>query len=85
VAGLLDHDGGGDGRQGDLLVYAFGLCAARAFAAYGWPADVRGSEQDRLGGRLFTNVPSEPLSTDPPTPGPVHRSSWRLPTCMNAN
>lgn len=47
-------------------VYAFGLCAARAFAAYGWPADVRGSEQDRLGGGLFLNVPSEPLSTDPP-------------------
>ena len=47
-------------------IYAFGLCAARAFAAYGWPADVRGSEQDRLGGGLFANVPSEPLSTDPP-------------------
>jgi len=47
-------------------VYAFGLCAARAFAAYGWPADVRGSEQDALSGGLFTDVPSEPLSTDPP-------------------
>lgn len=27
---------------------------------------MRGSEQDRLGGGLFLNVPSEPLSTDPP-------------------
>ncbi len=45
--------------------YAFASVVARAFAHYGWPADVRGVETDRVGGGLVTDVPLEPFSTDP--------------------
>ena len=42
---------------------------ARAFANYGWPADVRGVETDRVGGGLVTDLPLEPFSTDPDQSG----------------
>ena len=45
--------------------FAFASVAARAFAHYGWPADVRGVETDRVGGGLVTEVSLEPFSTDP--------------------
>ncbi len=45
--------------------FAFASVVARAFANYGWPADVRGVETDRVGGGLVTDVPLEPFSTDP--------------------
>ena len=45
--------------------FAFASVVARAFAHYGWPADVRGVETDRIGGGLVTDVPLEPFSTDP--------------------
>ncbi len=45
--------------------FAFAAVAARAFAHYGWPADVRGVETDRVGGGLVTDLPLEPFSTDP--------------------
>ena len=45
--------------------FAFASVAARAFAHYGWPADVRGVETDRVGGGLVTDLPLEPFSTDP--------------------
>ena len=45
--------------------YAFAAVVARAFAAYDWPADVRGVETDRVGGGLVTDLPPEPFSTDP--------------------
>jgi type VI secretion system ImpC/EvpB family protein len=45
--------------------FAFAAVAARAFARYGWPADVRGVETDRVGGGLVTDVPLEPFSADP--------------------
>ena len=45
--------------------YAFASVAARAFAHYAWPADVRGVETDRIGGGLVTGLPLEPFRTDP--------------------
>ena len=45
--------------------FAFASVVARAFAHYGWPADVRGVETDRIGGGLVTDLPLEPFSTDP--------------------
>jgi type VI secretion system protein ImpD/type VI secretion system protein ImpC len=46
-------------------VYAFGSVVMRAFVNHAWPADVRGSETDRLGGGLVTGLPIEPFATDP--------------------
>ena len=45
--------------------YAFASTVARAFAHFGWPADVRGVESDRVGGGLVTDLPLEPFRTDP--------------------
>ena len=44
--------------------YAFAAATARAFAAYNWPADVRGVEPDRVGGGLVQHLPAEPFDTD---------------------
>lgn len=45
--------------------FAFAAVVARAFAEHGWPADVRGSDQDREGGGLVTGLPIEWFRTDP--------------------
>jgi type VI secretion system ImpC/EvpB family protein len=45
--------------------FPFASAVLRAFAQYGWPADVRGVETDRIGGGLVIDVPLEPFSTDP--------------------
>lgn len=45
--------------------FAFAAVVARAFAEYGWPADVRGSETDHEGGGLVTDLPIEWFRTDP--------------------
>ncbi len=44
--------------------YAFGAVVARAFADFGWPADVRGVESDRVGGGLVQDAPAEPFDTE---------------------
>lgn len=44
--------------------YAFAAVVARAFAAHSWPADVRGSETDRLSGGLVDGAPFEPFASD---------------------
>lgn len=44
--------------------YAFGAVVLRAFADYGWPADVRGVETDRVGGGLVQDAPAEPFDTE---------------------
>ncbi len=44
--------------------YAFAAVVARAFAAFAWPADVRGVETDRVGGGLVQDVVLEPFDTD---------------------
>jgi type VI secretion system ImpC/EvpB family protein len=45
--------------------YAFAAVVARAFANHTWPADVRGSETDRLGGGVVAGLPVETFRTDP--------------------
>jgi len=46
--------------------YAFAACAARAYAQFAWPADVRGVETDRVAGGLVQGLPIESFRTDPP-------------------
>ncbi|MGD0106754.1 MAG: type VI secretion system contractile sheath large subunit [Rhodopila sp.] len=55
---------GPEHRVWSNAAYAFAAVAARAFAAYAWPADVRGVETDRVGGGLVQHVPVEPFDTD---------------------
>jgi type VI secretion system ImpC/EvpB family protein len=45
--------------------FAFAAVTARAFANHAWPADVRGSETNRIGGGLVTDLPDEPFAADP--------------------
>ncbi len=45
--------------------FAFGAVVARAFAQFGWPADIRGVDTDRYGGGLVDGVALEPFRTDP--------------------
>src|SRR5258707_12302739 len=45
--------------------YAFAAVVARAFVNHAWPADVRGSAVDYVGGGLVTDLPIEPFRTDP--------------------
>jgi type VI secretion system ImpC/EvpB family protein len=45
--------------------FAFASVAARAFAQHAWPADVRGSETDRLGGGLVDRLAVERFPGDP--------------------
>jgi type VI secretion system protein ImpD/type VI secretion system protein ImpC len=44
--------------------YAFAAVVARAFTNHAWPADVRGTETDYIGGGLVTELPIEPFRTD---------------------
>jgi len=44
--------------------YAFAATAVRAFAAFAWPADVRGVEIDRRAGGLVDGLVPEPFGTD---------------------
>ncbi len=44
--------------------YGFAATVVRAFAAYTWPADVRGVEQDRRAGGLVDGLALEPFGTD---------------------
>ncbi len=55
----------GDQRVWMSAAYAFAVVVARAFAKFGWPADVRGVETDRLGGGLVDGPPIECFRTDP--------------------
>ena len=45
--------------------FPFASCVARAFAAYGWPADIRGAEMDHEGGGVVLDLPVETFETDP--------------------
>jgi type VI secretion system ImpC/EvpB family protein len=40
--------------------YPFAAVVARAAARFAWPADIRGSDSDRIGGGLVTGLPAEP-------------------------
>jgi type VI secretion system protein ImpD/type VI secretion system protein ImpC len=46
--------------------YAFAAVVVRAFVNHAWPGDVRGSDTDRVGGGLVTDLPIESFLTDPP-------------------
>jgi type VI secretion system protein ImpD/type VI secretion system protein ImpC len=56
-----------DSRVWSAAGYAFAAAVVRAFAAFAWPADVRGVETDRRGGGLVDHMPLEPFATDPGT------------------
>ena len=45
--------------------YALAAVAIRAFAENAWPADVRGTDPDRIGAGLVTGLPRENFRTDP--------------------
>ncbi len=62
------------GRMGERpwvgAVYAFAAVVARAVAAHGWPADVKGTDRDRIGGGLVANLPVERFASDRAGVGP---------------
>lgn len=60
-----EHAPDAESRVWMVAGYAFASVVVRAFANYSWPADVRGSEVDRVGGGLVTNLPVESFRTDP--------------------
>jgi len=45
--------------------YSFAAVVTRAFLNHAWPADVRGSAVDYIGGGLVMDLPIEPFRTDP--------------------
>jgi type VI secretion system protein ImpD/type VI secretion system protein ImpC len=51
-------------------VYAFAAVVARAAAAHGWPADVKGTDRDRIGGGLVTALAVERFAADRAGVGP---------------
>ena len=60
-----EHAPDGASRVWMSAGYAFASVAVRAYADFGWPADVRGVEIDRESGGLITEMPLEPFATDP--------------------
>lgn len=51
-------------------VYAFAGVVARAVATFGWPADVKGTDRDRVGGGLVVDLPVERFPADRAGVGP---------------
>ncbi len=45
--------------------YIIAACVIRAFETFNWPADIRGYQQDRLGGGVIEDLPEPFFSTDP--------------------
>jgi type VI secretion system protein ImpD/type VI secretion system protein ImpC len=45
--------------------YLVAACVMRAFETYGWPADMRGYDVDRLGGGVVEDLPEPLFSPDP--------------------
>ncbi len=50
--------------------YAFAAIVARACSAHGWPADVKGTDKDRIGAGLVTGLPAERFAADRAGVGP---------------
>lgn len=50
--------------------FAFAAVVARAAAAHGWPADVKGTDRDRIGGGLVTGLAVERFAADRAGVGP---------------
>ncbi|MDW8397820.1 MAG: type VI secretion system contractile sheath large subunit [Acetobacteraceae bacterium] len=60
-----------DTRVWTSPVYAFAMVAARAFARYRWPAEIRGAEpQWEATGGVVDTLPAERFPSDPPGPPP---------------
>jgi type VI secretion system ImpC/EvpB family protein len=51
-------------------VFAFAAVVARAASAHGWPADVKGTDRDRVGGGLVTALAIERFPSDRAGVGP---------------
>jgi type VI secretion system protein ImpD/type VI secretion system protein ImpC len=51
-------------------VFAFAAVVARAASAHGWPADVKGTDRDRIGGGLVTSLAIERFPSDRSGVGP---------------
>lgn len=66
-----EHAKGAAQRVWTTPVYAMAAVAARAFARYRWPAEIRGAEPvwDAMGGVVDT-LPHERFRADPPGPPP---------------
>jgi type VI secretion system protein ImpD/type VI secretion system protein ImpC len=60
----------GTSRVWMSAAYGFAAAACRAFAEYGWPADVRGVETDRPGGGLVEHLADESFASGP-------REAWQ--------
>ena len=54
----------------EAAVFAFAAVVARAASAHGWPADVKGTDRDRIGGGLVTGMPVERFVSDRSGVGP---------------
>lgn len=57
-------------RSWTNAVFAFAAVVARAASAHGWPADVKGTDRDRIGGGLVTGMPVERFVSDRSGVGP---------------
>jgi type VI secretion system ImpC/EvpB family protein len=57
-------------RTWSVACYAFAATVARAQAEFGWPADVRGVETDRIGGGLVLDLPAEDFAVGAATVWP---------------
>jgi type VI secretion system ImpC/EvpB family protein len=51
-------------------VFAFAAVVARAVSAHGWPADIKGTDRDRIGGGLVTALAIEKFPADRAGVGP---------------
>ncbi len=60
----VEHAPDAGSRVWMSAAYGLAATAVRAFANYGWPADLRGVDTDREGGGLVTYIPAEGFSTE---------------------
>jgi type VI secretion system protein ImpD len=60
------EDPRGDNHLWGNAAFAFAAVLVRAFAQYGWFADIRGAERDVFGGGLVRGLPIDDFATDGP-------------------
>jgi len=58
------HASGAEDYLWGNACFAFGTVVLRAFASYGWFADIRGAPLDELGGGVVTGLPVASFATD---------------------
>lgn len=59
-------DGDPDNALWGNAVYAFGATVLRAYAQFGWFANIRGAQRNLIGGGLVTDLPHESLAGNRP-------------------